>query len=250
MTKIIIVSGWAYPKESLSMLSHSLRALYEVQTVSMHDLRGTDRGVRIDKSLPAPSDYALGLIKLIIDTGDNCTIIGWSTGGMVALEAALHCRNMIDGMVLVSTASRFSSGDDYDIGTSPSVLRAMISGIKKDAGRTLINFLINTHKPFVEDMVSIQNEADASCMIGSEELIAGLQYLWNTDLRDSLHKIEIPSVLIHGNEDSIIPWQAGRFLAERLPNASFRLIEGAGHDLPSRFSGVIMEEIERFRKTI
>lgn len=248
--KIIIVSGWASPKESLSVLSNSFAASSDVQTVSMHSLPELKKGIIAYAGLPAPSDYALGLMKLIGDAGDNCILIGWSTGGMVVLEAALHCMDKIDGIVLAGTASRFSSGDDYNIGTSPSVLRAMISGIRKDAGTTLINFLVNSHKPFVEDAALVQNEADAASLIGNEELIAGLQYLWKTDLRGSLGEIDIPSLVIHGKEDLIIPWQAGSFLANKLHNASFRLIDGAGHDLPIRFAELIADEARRFIKTI
>ncbi|MDO8283149.1 MAG: alpha/beta hydrolase [Thermodesulfovibrionia bacterium] len=235
MTKIIIVSGWASPKESLQKLSDACSLFSNVLTISIHDLH---------------SGYATGLMDIINDAGGNCLLAGWSTGGMAVLEAAVHCQDKIDGMVLISTTSRFSSSADYDIGTSPSVLRAMISGIKKDARTTLTNFLINTHKPFMEDTALVRKEADASCLIGNEGLIKGLRYLKDTDLRNLLKNIKIPSLVIHGKEDSIIPWQAGRFLAERLPNASFKLIEGAGHDLPIRFSGSIAEEVRRFTKMI
>ncbi|MBI4825315.1 MAG: alpha/beta fold hydrolase [Nitrospirae bacterium] len=235
MKKIIIVSGWASPKESLQKLSDACSVFSDVLMVSIHDLS---------------SGYATGLVDIINDAGGNCLLVGWSTGGMAVLEAAVHCQNKIDGMILISAASRFTSCKDYDLGTSPSVLRAMISGIKKDARTTLINFLINTHKPFVEDMDSLEREADASCLIGNEELIKGLRYLQDTDLRDLLGNIKIPAVVIHGKEDSIIPWQAGRFLSERLPKASFKLIERVGHDLPIRFFGSIVKEVRRFMKTI
>lgn len=229
------MSGWASPKESLQKLADAFSAFSDVLTISIHDL---------------PSDYATGLADIINETGGNCLLVGWSTGGMAVLEAAAHCRDKIDGMVLISTTSRFSSCADYDIGTSPSVLRAMIGGIQKDARTTLTTFLINTHQPFTEDTDLLERAADASCLIGNEGLIKGLRYLQDTDLRDSLGNIGIPSLVIHGKEDSIIPWQAGRFLAERLPNALFKLIERVGHDLPIRFSGSIVKEIRRFIKTI
>lgn len=245
MSKIILLTGWASPKESLQSLTEELALFSDVTAVSIHDLLSFDKGDRPVSGLPVLSDYARGLVKLIDDTGDNCFLIGWSTGGLVAMEAAVHCRNMVDGMVLVNTTSRFCSGTDYDYGASASTLRAMIQGMQKDPERTLINFHKKAHKPFIEETASVEVEMKASCLIGNKDLITGLHYLQEIDIRDSLLRIDIPSVVIHGKEDAIIPWEAGRFLADGIRNSLFRLHADAGHDLPARYPELIVDEVKK-----
>ena len=44
--------------------------------------------------------------------------------------------------------------------------------------------------------------------------------------------IQVPTQVIHGLRDPLIPVAAGRDLAKRIPGATLDLIEGMGHDLP------------------
>ncbi|MBI4844125.1 MAG: alpha/beta fold hydrolase [Nitrospirae bacterium] len=247
MPKIIIVSGWASPKKYLSALSGAFGAGFEVITLSLHELPSLAKECPSSKlsSSMHLSDYALGLRSVICGADEKNFLIGWSTGGLVLLETAAHSQDMIHGMVLISATPRFCEDRNYNAGVSPSVLIAMIRGIQKDKRATLSNFLMNTHKPFTADDASVGKEADEASLISSEELFAGLQYLRDTDLRSSLGDIALPSIVLHGVEDVIVPWQAGRFLAGELPDASFKLIEGVGHDLPKRFPELIAREAQK-----
>jgi pimeloyl-ACP methyl ester carboxylesterase len=52
------------------------------------------------------------------------------------------------------------------------------------------------------------------------------------DSRHLLSGIEIPVIVLHGSEDSLLPSEQGTTLARELANAELRLIRGAGHALP------------------
>lgn len=55
---------------------------------------------------------------------------------------------------------------------------------------------------------------------------------WLTDFRDDITKIDVPSFIMHGTADRIVPIDASsRELAKRLPDAEFVEIEGAPHGL-------------------
>lgn len=60
---------------------------------------------------------------------------------------------------------------------------------------------------------------------GAAVLVAG-------DLRTQLRTITAPTVVIHGDEDPLIPVELGRDVANSIPNARFILVHGMGHDLP------------------
>ena len=49
---------------------------------------------------------------------------------------------------------------------------------------------------------------------------------------ESLAKIDVPTLVIHGSIDPLINPDGGRHTAEVIPNASYEEIEGMGHDLP------------------
>jgi len=58
-----------------------------------------------------------------------------------------------------------------------------------------------------------------------------------------LSQIELPTLVIHGTEDPLLPHAHGVALAEAIPGAHFESIEGMGHDLPLPLVPVLTEKI-------
>jgi pimeloyl-ACP methyl ester carboxylesterase len=50
--------------------------------------------------------------------------------------------------------------------------------------------------------------------------------------RARLKSIQVPTVLIHGAEDPLVPVEAGRDVAANISGAELRIIPGMGHDIP------------------
>jgi pimeloyl-ACP methyl ester carboxylesterase len=76
-----------------------------------------------------------------------------------------------------------------------------------------------------------ERRAAAAISRGVEALTDGLRYLQRTDLRDALANVRCPVLAVHGRQDRIVPWEAGRLLGERLARCEFVLHDDAGHDL-------------------
>ena len=70
-----------------------------------------------------------------------------------------------------------------------------------------------------------------------------LQILSTVDLRDRLHLVDRPVLLIHGELDSICPAGASAYLAEHLPVSSLEIMPGCGHapfmTQPERFNELV-----------
>jgi pimeloyl-ACP methyl ester carboxylesterase len=49
---------------------------------------------------------------------------------------------------------------------------------------------------------------------------------------DKLRSVTVPTLVIHGDKDTLIEPSGGRRTAELIPGARFELIEGMGHDYP------------------
>lgn len=50
--------------------------------------------------------------------------------------------------------------------------------------------------------------------------------------RDALKSINVPTLVIHGDADPLVPVEAGRDTADSIPGAQLMIIEGMGHSLP------------------
>ena len=52
------------------------------------------------------------------------------------------------------------------------------------------------------------------------------------DRRPALAEVTVPTLVLHGDEDPLIPARAGRATARAIPDATLRIIDGMGHNLP------------------
>jgi len=50
--------------------------------------------------------------------------------------------------------------------------------------------------------------------------------------KSGLKQVKVPTLVIHGDADPLVPVEAGRDTAEAVPGAELKIIEGMGHDLP------------------
>ncbi|MGZ8752568.1 MAG: alpha/beta fold hydrolase [Acidimicrobiia bacterium] len=61
------------------------------------------------------------------------------------------------------------------------------------------------------------------------------------DRADGLARIDVPTLVIHGDADPLVDVSGGRRTAELVPNAELLVLEGMGHDLPPAFWAPIVE---------
>jgi pimeloyl-ACP methyl ester carboxylesterase len=62
--------------------------------------------------------------------------------------------------------------------------------------------------------------------------------------RERLGSVQVPTLVIHGVEDILIPVENGRIVAAAVPGARLIEIEGMGHDLPERVWPRVVDAIE------
>jgi pimeloyl-ACP methyl ester carboxylesterase len=62
---------------------------------------------------------------------------------------------------------------------------------------------------------------------------AQLAAAWGFDARDRLHEVSVPTLVLHGDEDRIVPLANGEMLAAAIPGAQLETLEGAGHIYPT-----------------
>jgi len=70
-----------------------------------------------------------------------------------------------------------------------------------------------------------------------------------TDLTEDLKKIDVPTLVIHGDDDQIVPIQASALLSSKLiPNATLKVYEDAPHGLATTHKDRLNEDLLAFIK--
>ena len=161
---------------------------------------------------------------------DGAAVLGWSLGGMVALELARGPR--LAALVLVATTPRFVVDTDWEHGLSPELLAEFARGLASDHRATVQNFLaLQTRgdERAHETLRQLRRSLDAHGPPDAAALEAGLAILGSADLRSALPRIAVPALVIAGDHDRITPPGAGLELAARLPQARLAAIARSGH---------------------
>lgn len=162
-----------------------------------------------------------------------CILVAWSLGGMLALEAAANMP-MVQGLVVCGGTGCFVNRH-RDLGWPPAILRRMQRNLDSDPTTTIRQFIAE----MFADTDRAQHFIDTTyphgllddCSYNAAALDAGLQYLADTDLSDSIENVRCPVLWFHGIEDSICPIGAGRAAADKLVNCQF--VELPGGHLPA-----------------
>jgi len=58
-----------------------------------------------------------------------------------------------------------------------------------------------------------------------------------------LKEVRVPTLVIHGVDDVLVPVENGRLVAEAVPDARLIEIDGMGHDLPKRVWPQVLDAI-------
>ena len=200
-------------------------------------------GPRIGLRLNVPyslDDMALDTLGLMdaLDIG-RAHIVGASMGGMIAqIIAAKHANRAASLTSIMST-----SGNRKLPGPRPRVLRHAVFKNRKGFTREqtieyLIEFFQMNASPAYPITLEERRDRITAWLsrsfdpAGTARQFAAMAT--TPDRTDLLATIELPALVIHGEEDPLIPAECGRHTAQCIRNADLHVIPGMGHDLPEQ----------------
>ena len=164
---------------------------------------------------------------------EDAVLIGWSMGVQVALQAFPSLRSRLAGLVLVGGTPRFTTADNYPHGQSAAAVKGLGLNLRRDYQKTMGEFFRGMFAEGEMDAAQYQRIVHDIVMGGRspdpDAARQSLQILSAADLRDQLHLVDRPVLLVHGEFDSICPAAASAYMAERLPMASLKVMQGCGH---------------------
>jgi pimeloyl-ACP methyl ester carboxylesterase len=172
---------------------------------------------------------------------EKAVIGGLSMGGYVALDFYRLFPRKVSALVLCDTNSAADSEDKRESRYE------MVEKIEEQGSKVLIeNMLPNlvsdftkvNNKNLMTDLEQMFAEADA------QALIAALRGMAERESHDEILKsIDVPTILIFGETDSITDLEVASFMQNRIPASNLFIIENAGHysnlEQPEQFNDVL-----------
>jgi pimeloyl-ACP methyl ester carboxylesterase len=156
-------------------------------------------------------------------------VLGASMGGMIAQELALLYPKCVQSLILACTSysGLFARWPDARFGRWLLPSKSHRPG--PDSRRGLTDLLYADCTP--AERIDGDTEIISGCTFTKAGFFNqfGAILRWNAYFR--LPRINAATLVIHGDQDRLIPIQNGRTVAKRIPGARFEVIRNAGHIL-------------------
>ena len=218
---IVLVPGLAGGCKLLGPLAHALARGHRVLTYNL-------RGDRFPTSTARPrdlGDLAHDLGGLIEQLGlERPTVFGVSFGGAIALELAVEQPQRLGALIVQGAEARFRTT------LGATIARRVLERFPLPSDNGFVNQFFNLLHggkpepgPIVDFVIERCWETDQSVMA---QRIALLETF---DVADRLWQIDVPTLVLAGSRDAIVPPGRQRDLASAIPGARFEIVEGAGH---------------------
>lgn len=222
---IVLVHGWGL---SSSVWDETAQALSENFRVTLVDLPGYGRS-----PLPAGNYSLETLASLALAAAPHEAVwMGWSLGGMVAIQVALRQRQRVTGLILIGSTPRFVHGTDWPCAIDTRVLEEFARDLTDNYRETMKRFLTLQARNSASERVNMRRLNARLFKNGEpapDALQGGLNILRDTDLRDQLANIIHGALVVAGEHDTLVPLAAAKNLAVMLKSAHLQIIPGAGH---------------------
>ncbi len=155
--------------------------------------------------------------------------LGWSLGGLVALTLAATYPDAVSHLILVAATPCFTQRPDWPFGVSDSVFTGFAADLTCDPSATVARFLALQAGPRGRDQIrALTADIRTGGAASPAALAEGLAVLRTTDLRPQVSALLVPTLVLHGAGDTIVPDGASRWLAAHVPQAR-RVEAGRGH---------------------
>lgn len=221
---IVLLHGWGLHGGIFDDLTDALARGYRVTRVDLPG-HGRSRGVEL------PGDPARLAADIATAVPAHAHWLGWSLGGLAALQHAVDHPEGPRSLILVAATPRFVADSDWP-GMDADTLAGFAAGLSSDYRGTLQRFLALQVHGAANRTALLRRLTDQlqRCPTPSPATLAsGLSMLTHSDLRPRLGEVTTPVLLLFGEHDRIVPAAAGPATAQHLHGARLHCFPRAGH---------------------
>lgn len=248
---IVFSHGWpltadAFEDQMLFLGSQGFRVI-------AHDRRGHGRSAQTWDGNNM-DQYADDLAELTAHLNlKDAVHVGHSTGGgEVARYIGRHGTERVAKAVLISAVTPIMIKTDFNPdGVPKSVFDGIRDGVVKDRGAFFYELsaaFYGYNRSGASESIAVRESFTVQGLQGSiKGLYDCIAAFSETDLREDLRKMTLPTLVIHGDDDQIVPFETcGKVAVTLLPDGQLKVYPGAPHGICTTHKQQINEDLLQF----
>jgi len=200
---------------NIKMWTPQVEALGERYRILRYDTRGHGQ------SAVTPGPYSVKqLAEDVVSLLDGLKLgevsfCGLSMGGMVGMTLALRVPERIRKVVLCCTAAKLGSTETWN---------ARITAVQKGGMAAVTDAVLERwYTPPFRATAPEQIQQTKQMLLSTppEGYVANCEAIRDEDLRERIARIQIPTLILMGKDDPVVPLADGRFMAERIRGSQY-----------------------------
>ena len=252
---IVLVHGWPLSGASWSELAEALRgAGYRVVT---YDRRGFGRSGKPGAESSYDYNTLTTDLEALLSELDlrDVTLVGFSMGGgEVARYVGMYGEGRLHSVAFTAAIPPCLLKDEQhpDGGLDMGTVRDFQAKLSADREGFLDGFLTDFFTAGGELKVTEEQRQAALGLAAQADLHAAVACIqsWVTDFTDDVAKIGVPTLIVHGDGDGIVPIEvSGQRTHEQVSGSELVVIPGGPHGIntshPAEFNQAILDFVQR-----
>lgn len=220
---LVLLHGWGLNQQVWSQFLPLLPAGQPVLTLNIPGYGGS----------PAPEPYKLELVleQLAAQIPPQSVLVGWSLGGLLAIELAARYPEKVSRLGLVASSPKFLKDAGWP-GMDAAVMRQFAQSLQQDLATTVDRFLAiqAMGSSSARQDIKLLRQAVLSLPLPSaHSLNQGLTWLAELDARPLLQALPIAVSGLYGRLDSLVPAAVLAELQRLKPEADWTLLDKVSH---------------------
>jgi pimeloyl-ACP methyl ester carboxylesterase len=175
---------------------------------------------------------------------DRAHLAGWSMGGMIVQAMAIRHPERVLSMTSVMSAPGAIQGErDPDV---IAAFTAPAATTRDEAAERQLAGLRAWGSPACYDVARITADAHAAydrCWDPEGRARQAMAVGASSSRVQALSRLTVPTLVVHGDADRLVPLESGRATAAAVPGARLEIVEGMGHDYPPLYWDRMVELI-------
>lgn len=230
-------------------LARFLEAMASFSRVIRLDLRGVGSSDPVSPSDPPTLEQWMEDALFVLDTveSERAVVFATSESGHVAAVLAASRPDRISHLVLVNSFARAMAAPDYPWGL-PGDVDEIVEDFVSTAGPESGFDYLEVAAPDVAGDADFRAWWDRAGHHGASPATARafLRVALQSDVREILPAINVPTLVIHRVENQLVPVEASRYLAEHIADAKLIELPGCEDLFWLGDAGELLDEVQEF----